>query len=452
MPFQPRSITGVDPKQDIQHKAFLIEQVCLVLVIQVALINLLLRLIKPLDVLLPAGLLHLPISSAAAIVAATLSLFCTESNRSQTTQRWGRLLAVLTALLGISSFFAQAGGADHWAQFAIGPKHAPAQASASAFAFVLVGFLSFFVRTRGAVRGRAIDIVASCLAFLVLLFVSELGYSAAGIPGSTSPVDSAVPTFGCLALLAIAIVIRRAEYGALGLFLGTGIGGRVARLLAPLLLLLPFLREVGRARLMKAHLIPNSFSTALLASIATSVSFILLVALVTLINRMQRDIQDLTLRDEMTGLYNFRGFNLFAEQAFRLARRARLPFGVLFIDMDNLKMINDELGHNAGSACIVETARLLNETFRETDVIGRLGGDEFVVAGHFDSEEIEAAISRLHTGAQAKSRDLNHLSISFSAGFALTEHSPNESLKSIVARADHAMYREKRSKKRMAIA
>jgi diguanylate cyclase (GGDEF)-like protein len=216
---------------------------------------------------------------------------------------------------------------------------------------------------------------------------------------------------------------------------------------------LPFLREIGRARLLDAQLVPTRYATAVLTSVATGIAFALLLLLARLINRMQSDIQDLTLRDELTGLYNFRGFNLFAEQAYRLARRAGNPFGVLFIDMDNLKTINDELGHNAGSACIVETAKLLNETFRETDVIGRLGGDEFVVAGHFDQEEISSAIERLRSGAATRDEmAAKGLSLSFSMGYAATEHAPGETLKSVVARADNAMYREKRQKKRMALA
>jgi diguanylate cyclase (GGDEF)-like protein len=452
MPFHLRSITGEDTREHLQHKSFLIEQICLALVFQIALINFLLQFFKPLDLLLPGGLLHLPFASSCAVLTATLSLFCSESSRSHLIQRWGKIFAVLTALLGVAFLFASIGRSASLQYFATGSPDLPGQSSATALAFVLMGFVIFFVRTRGAVRGGAVDIVFSCQAFLVLLFVLALSFGAAGMPGSTSPGSSAVPTFGCLALLTVAIVIRRAEYGLFGLFLGTGIGGRVARLLAPILIIVPFLRELGRARLLNTQLLPKAYSTAVLTSTATAVSLILLGTLVMLINSMQRDIQNLTLRDELTGLYNFRGFNLFAEQAFRLARRAQQPFGVLFIDMDNLKTINDEHGHHAGSACIAETAKLLNEIFREVDVIGRLGGDEFVVAGQFDHDEIETAIKRLRSGAESRSKDIKDFSLSFSLGFAATQQSPNESLKSIVARADHAMYREKRAKKRMAIA
>jgi diguanylate cyclase (GGDEF)-like protein len=220
---------------------------------------------------------------------------------------------------------------------------------------------------------------------------------------------------------------------------------------APILLLVPFLRELGRSRLLSSQLLPMPYATAILASIATIFSFAFLLVLVRLINNMQTEIHGLTLRDELTGLYNFRGFNLFAEQAFRLARRAKVPFGVLFVDMDNLKIINDELGHSAGSISLVETAKLLSATFRETDVIGRLGGDEFVVAGQFDSEEIALAIDRLRSGAAAKTKLAgNRFFLSLSMGYAASDHTTEETLKSIVSRADKAMYKEKRAKKRIA--
>ena len=448
MRFESRSITSEVSRQDILQTAFLIEQICLVVVLQIALINLFSQLVKPLDLLLPSWLLHMPASSAGAALAATLALFFGESNRSQKTRYWGKLLAALTALFGAGVLFAF-GGQKIWLRFLITNEDA---FPSWALAFLILGIVILFLRSWGGLLGRAIDVAVSCFAFLMLFLISQLGFRAAGVEQSSAFGSASIPTMACLAFLTIAILIRRADHGLFGVFLSTGIGGRIARILAPILLSLPFLRELGRARLLDTHLIPASYSTALLASIATAVSFVLLIVLTRVINRMQGDIQDLTLRDELTGLYNFRGFNLFAEQAFRLARRARIPFGVLFIDMDNLKTINDQLGHSAGSACIVETAKLLNETFRETDVIGRLGGDEFVVAGQFDDDEIESIIQRLRSGAVEKTGSAKGLAISFSLGFAATEQLPGETLKSVVARADNAMYREKREKKRLVVA
>jgi diguanylate cyclase (GGDEF)-like protein len=318
-------------------------------------------------------------------------------------------------------------------------------------AFVLLGMVKVFLRSRNSIFGSLADAGATMLVLLVLSLVFEFIFAKAGIPGASTAGLPSIPTLICLALLALVSIFRRAEYGVFSVFLGDGIGGRIARIVAPILLVMPFLRELGRARLLGARMIPVPYATAILASMATVISFVLLLVLVRLINDMQTEIHGLTLRDELTGLYNFRGFNLFAEQAFRLARRAKLPFGVLFVDMDNLKIINDELGHHAGSVSLIETAKLLSATFRETDVIGRLGGDEFVVAGQFDPEEISVAIDRLRSGAAAKTQLAGkRFFLSLSMGYAGTDHVAEETLKSIISRADKAMYKEKRAKKRIA--
>jgi diguanylate cyclase (GGDEF)-like protein len=252
----------------------------------------------------------------------------------------------------------------------------------------------------------------------------------------------------CLALLTVVTVLRRAERGAFSIFLGSGIGGKIARSLTPVLLILPFLREAGRARLVSAQLLPSPYLTAILASVASAVSFVLLLYLVSRINKMETEIHDLTVRDELTGLYNMRGFNLLAGQSLRLAQRAEVPFSILFIDLDNLKRINDELGHTAGSASLSETARLLDSTFRDADVIARIGGDEFVVAGQFDQAAVAASAQRLQQSAAARYSDASgRFPLSLSIGYATSSDIRFDSLKELVAQADLAMYEKKRRKK-----
>jgi diguanylate cyclase (GGDEF)-like protein len=205
---------------------------------------------------------------------------------------------------------------------------------------------------------------------------------------------------------------------------------------------------VARTRLLWKDLIPEQYGGAVLTSLAAGLSMLLLLILAWRINSMEREIHDLTLRDDLTGLYNMRGFYLLGEQTLRLAQRAELPFSVLFIDLDGLKKINDDLGHNVGSAYLAETGELVMATFRETDVKGRFGGDEFVVAGQFSMVGIEVAASRLKAAAAEKNeRNPRKYPLSLSVGWVTLDHPSNESLKELVTRADEAMYREKRSKK-----
>jgi diguanylate cyclase (GGDEF)-like protein len=453
MQFASKAITAGDRRQELLQTAFLAEQICLVVVAQIALINLLSRVLTPLNHLLPSGLLHMHATSACASLTATFALFCCEGNRSKSFQHMAKIFAILTSVIASAAFVALATVSPVLFGLLSGNPDDVGIFPASAITFFMIGIAIFLIRSHSYILSRVADLVAACLVWLVLVLTSELLFGFARIPGSSTVGLTSIPTLCCMAMLTAAILIRRAERGLFEVFLAPGMAGRVARIIAPFLLVLPFLREVGRARLLNAQLVPTRYATAVLTSAAIIISFVLLLLVTRLINDMQSEIQDLTLRDELTGLYNFRGFNLFSEQAFRMARRAKHPFGVLFIDMDNLKTINDEMGHNAGSALIAETARLLSETFRETDVIGRLGGDEFVVAGQFDSEEISASIERLRSGAETRiGASAKGLKLGLSMGFAAAEHNLGETVKSIVARADNAMYKEKRQKKRMVLA
>jgi diguanylate cyclase (GGDEF)-like protein len=455
MQIETTTFPAPEPNQNILHKAYFVEQICLLLAIQIVLINLLSHVFSLVGKLLPASFLHMRSSSALAVLCATVAMFLTETGRPQHLHRLGRILAGVTTLIAAARFWTPSQQAfSKIDQFLNGDQLSSQQtpSTAAAFAFLILGIMILLIRSHDSLIGSIADAGATLLSLLVLVVLSEFLFGIARVPGSSTVDVPSFPTILCLSLLTVVTVLRRAEHGVFSLFLEDGIGGRIARIIAPVLIILPFLRELGRARLLNAQLVPTPYATAALTSVATIISFALLMLVVRLINRMQNEIQGLTLRDELTGLYNFRGFNLFADQAFRLARRARMPFGVLFVDMDNLKIINDELGHSAGSVSLIETAKLLTATFRETDVIGRLGGDEFVVAGQFDSSEIAVAIDRLRVGAAAKTQLAdNRFFLSLSMGFAATDHAADETLKSVVSRADKAMYKEKRAKKRKAL-
>jgi len=87
-----------------------------------------------------------------------------------------------------------------------------------------------------------------------------------------------------------------------------------------------------------------------------------------------------SLIDELTGLYNRRGFMILGEQQLTFARRARSGVNLAFADLDGLKFINDHFGHTAGDHALKYSARILKAAFhRESDLVARIGGDEFAV-------------------------------------------------------------------------
>jgi len=384
--------------------------------------------------------------AAGTALLCALSLYFSGSRASKRWQQAGRIAALLAIVLligsrvfivwGIGSFLPGGCGA---ANQALSPE--------STAAFLLVAVSSLLMGSGRRLAVRAADMAIFALFLLVLILVSSYLFGALRVFGLSA--GFAEPqTVLCLALLAEAAVLRRFDAGVFSILYGRGAGSRLARALVPVFLVIQFVREAGRARLDRAHLLPPQYAMAILASCATMVSLIVLLLLAWRINRMEAENQDLSLRDALTGLYNLRGFSLLAEQAVRLAQRSQMPFSVLYVDVDNLKQTNDSLGHEAGSSLIAETALLLKATFRETDVMGRIGGDEFAVAGHLSHVAISIAAERLKAACAARGADAKRQPpLSFSVGFATAQEHARQTLKELLTAADRAMYEEKRSKK-----
>lgn len=159
-------------------------------------------------------------------------------------------------------------------------------------------------------------------------------------------------------------------------------------------------------------------------------------------------LRELSLRDELTGLYNRRGFFTLAEHELKIARRTRRGLYLLFVDLDGLKKINDTYGHETGNRLLIDTARILSRTFRESDIIARLGGDEFVVfAREASGENSQALLNRLYRNVEIhnKSSDIP-AGLSLSAGIALWTDGAGASIDELLEKADRRMYREKQRK------
>jgi diguanylate cyclase (GGDEF)-like protein/PAS domain S-box-containing protein len=165
--------------------------------------------------------------------------------------------------------------------------------------------------------------------------------------------------------------------------------------------------------------------------------------------RAEAAIQTLSLADELTGLYNRRGFLAFGEQYLASLRRSNKAVVIVYSDLDGLKGINDSFGHKEGDRALVKAAALLKETFRTSDVLGRLGGDEFTVLG---AVENDGGIENLMARLEKKFEDYNALQacpyqLSISIGIAQLNPDGTQSMEDLLAQADSAMYQNKRKKK-----
>jgi len=154
----------------------------------------------------------------------------------------------------------------------------------------------------------------------------------------------------------------------------------------------------------------------------------------------------LSLTDVLTGLYNRRGFFLQAEQLYKVALRKHTKSAVIFVDIDDLKRVNDELGHDVGDRLIQDTALIIRESFRHADVVARLGGDEFI-AYTLDDEQPDIILQRIRANLHAFNlMQERPYSVSISAGAVQCDSSGGQTLLDYVSLADEQMYAQKRSR------
>ncbi|MBK8249102.1 MAG: GGDEF domain-containing protein [Gemmatimonadetes bacterium] len=166
--------------------------------------------------------------------------------------------------------------------------------------------------------------------------------------------------------------------------------------------------------------------------------------------RHQREdtLRALSLMDELTGLYNRRGFLTLAQQQLKLARRGQRELVLLFVDMDDFKEINDRFGHSEGDVALRRTAAILQHTFRDSDIVARLGGDEFVVlASDIAHGTGPLIVERLRAELQLRNeREGYPYRLSFSVGLATFDPERPPEIEELLATADAMLYEQKRHK------
>lgn len=165
--------------------------------------------------------------------------------------------------------------------------------------------------------------------------------------------------------------------------------------------------------------------------------------------QLEEALRSLSLTDDLTGLYNRRGFMTLAERHLNLARRKKRDLLLILADIDGLKYVNDTFGHTAGDQVVMDAAAVLKGTYRAVDIVARLGGDEFtafpIEAG---SDSAEILMNRLQENV-GKHNDRYkrpfQLAMSVGIGRISTANCPN--VQHLIAEADRALYQHKRGRK-----
>ncbi|MEW6144822.1 MAG: diguanylate cyclase [Thermodesulfobacteriota bacterium] len=164
--------------------------------------------------------------------------------------------------------------------------------------------------------------------------------------------------------------------------------------------------------------------------------------------KMEERLRSLSITDDLTGLYNRRGFLAFADHHIKAAERRKERVLLILIDLDGLKQINDAYGHNIGDQALMDAAQVIKQTFRNSDVTARISGDEFVVVTTDTDGNGEEAIKRRITENLEKhnSKGMKPYHLSLSYGIAKFDPRVPSSIDRLLVKADELMYADKNNK------
>lgn len=167
--------------------------------------------------------------------------------------------------------------------------------------------------------------------------------------------------------------------------------------------------------------------------------------------QLEEKLAESAITDDLTGLYNRRGLFVLADKMLKLSKRHGRGIFMLYIDLDNLKNINDSFGHSEGDKILIHSAHILEEVYRESDIVARIGGDEFVVLPvGTDGDSSKKIISRLRDKLDIFNlqNDLGY-KLSLSIGSAYYDPKSNLSMKELLALGDKSMYESKKLRKKL---
>lgn len=169
-------------------------------------------------------------------------------------------------------------------------------------------------------------------------------------------------------------------------------------------------------------------------------------------NRAEVELRNLLLIDELTGLYNRRGFMTFAEQYMKLSQRTSVGLILIFADLENFRHIKETFGGHEGDLAIIRTAKMLRDTFRKSDIIGHIGPDYFsIVTMETSRDHIDMITKRLHEKLKSyNTQTTSHYKLEMSFGSTYFDPPVDQTMtiEDLMAKADEALIAQRNSKPR----
>jgi diguanylate cyclase (GGDEF)-like protein/PAS domain S-box-containing protein len=165
--------------------------------------------------------------------------------------------------------------------------------------------------------------------------------------------------------------------------------------------------------------------------------------------KLEDRLRESSLTDELTNLLNRRGFITLSEKQLQISKRYRKHFSILFLDLNDMKTINDAFGHKMGDLALTDAAHILKKTFRSSDIIARIGGDEFtVLMVESENPDIQkCAVENILRNVRIHNNKMKRIfKLSFSIGIASFDPKNPCSIDDLLVQADSLMYDNKKHK------
>jgi diguanylate cyclase (GGDEF)-like protein len=183
-------------------------------------------------------------------------------------------------------------------------------------------------------------------------------------------------------------------------------------------------------------------------SISLIVTFLIAIVILITIRKYNKRLTYMAQHDTLTSLYNRRFFEDRIEHFYQLSKRSKDPLSLLFFDIDDFKLINDQLGHHVGDKVLKRIADISKLHIRQTDMIARWGGEEFIVGLiNTNISDAEMIAQKLRVLIEEDIALQQLVDKSITASFGVTECKEDEAIEHVMVRVDNAMYEAKRDGK-----
>ena len=316
--------------------------------------------------------------------------------------------------------------------------HLASTSPQSAIMFLSLAIIYLLPYQRSDWLGVVEDVLLILMVSALVFFFSGHLFNAQAFIGLDRVVLISIPTLTVLSFLTIARITQRIPYSIFSVLVASGGAGKLSRMGIPLGLVVGFFVTVFENALVKEFGVPTGYSSALSASVLSVLMFLIIITMAQRIRLLEGEVILRSFRDELTGLYNLAGLKTIFKT---LGITDQQPVFLVYFDVDGLKKVNDQHGHETGSNLLAKFANLLRRSFRDDDIIARVGGDEFVVCGEGSRGDAEMALKRyLDMVAHENAHHQQTYEIKSSYGVADTCELSSGQLKDLMKLADQRMY------------